>query len=246
MPAGTKHAGRLHGHCFRCGFKAWPDSEEEVMHCLTERTTRHGRDTLSEPARSLWHQCRSLAGDGLAYLLARGCAVPPADADLRWLPALRHPPSAMRYPALVALVTDAVTGEAMTLHRTWVRFDGEKAPVAPARMLLGGHRKAGGVIRLWPNEAVGAGLGVAEGIETALSMAHALQPVWACIDAGNLAAFPVLPGIEALTIAADNDLAGRGAADSCARRWHAAGREVRIVMAPTERTDLNDVARAAA
>jgi putative DNA primase/helicase len=90
------------------------------------------------------------------------------------------------------------------------------------------------------------GLGIAEGIETALSLAHAYAPGWATLDAGNLAAFPVLSGIECLTIAVDNDPAGIRAADECAERWHAAGREVRLVMAPQAGADLNDLAQEAA
>jgi phage/plasmid primase-like uncharacterized protein len=169
----------------------------------------------------------------------------PEDGHLRYHAELKHPPSGAVAPAMVALVTDAVTGEEITLHRTWIRGDGTKAPLDPPRMLLGGHRKAGGVIRLWPDEAVTTALGIAEGIETALSLAHAFRPVWACIDAGNLAAFPMLDGIESLTIAADNDAAGIAAAEACAARWTAAGREVRIVMPEKAGTDLNDLARAA-
>jgi len=112
-------------------------------------------------------------------------------------------------------------------------------------MLLGGHRKQGGVVRLWPDDAVTTGLGVAEGIETALSLAHGLTPVWACIDAGNLAGLAVLDGIEALTIAADHDDAGIAAANTCADRWARAGAEVRVVLPEIQKTDLNDVARAA-
>jgi len=182
----------------------------------------------------------------LDYLRARGCVVPPADGDLRWHPALLHAPSGTHGAALVGLVTDAVTREPLTLHRTWVQADGNKAAVTPSRMLLGGHRKAGGVIRLWPDEAVTTGLAIAEGIETCLSVAHAYTPVWACIDAGNLAEFPVVAGIESLLIAADNDPAGLRSAETCARRWALAGREVFIAKADTPDTDFNDVLRAAA
>jgi hypothetical protein len=78
--------------------------------------------------------------------------------------------------------------------------------------------------------------------------------VWATIDAGNLAAFPVLPGVEALTIVADHDRpnprtgrrAGTEAAEACARRWAEAGAEVRIWLAPDEGADLNDYVREAA
>jgi phage/plasmid primase-like uncharacterized protein len=127
----------------------------------------------------------------------------------------------------------------MTLHRTWVGPDGRKANVDPPRLLLGGHRKQGGVIRLWPDESVTRGLAVAEGVETALSLAWGFAPVWACIDAGNLAAFPHLSGVESLVIACDNDGAGRAAARACAARWVDAGAET-FITRQTE-NDLNDV-----
>ncbi|MCW5634724.1 MAG: toprim domain-containing protein [Rubrivivax sp.] len=247
MPAGTKYPGRLHAHCHRCGFNAWPDDVQAELDAkaVHEQEKRHER--LSPFGHKLLRQCtRPLVGTARAYLQARECVLPPDDGDLYCHSALPHKPSGTVAPALVALVTDAVTGEPLTLHRTWVRSDGTKAPFERPRMLLPRHRKAGGAVRLWPDEAVSHGLAIAEGVETALSLAHAFAPVWACLDAQNLAAFPVLGGIECLTIAADNDEAGRDAADACARRWHAAGREVRIVMAPEAGADLNDLAREAA
>jgi hypothetical protein len=134
----------------------------------------------------------------------------------------------------------------MTLHRTWIQADGEKANVEPARLLLGKHRKAGGVIRLWPDDAVTTSLAIAEGIETALTVATARAPVWSVIDAGNMAGFPVLDGVESLLIAADHDSAGLSAAEQCAERWYRAGREVRIAKSPVPGEDLNDLARRAA
>lgn len=183
---------------------------------------------------------------GEQYLQARGCVIPPADGDLRFHPSLPHPPSGYVGPALVGLVTHAQTREPMSLHRTWVQADGSKADCDPPRMLLGGHAKKMGVIRLWPDECVTYGLAVAEGIETALSLAHAYTPAWACIDAGNLAALPVLAGIETLVIGADNDDAGITAAEACATRWTDAGCEVFVVTPEGEKSDLNDLARATA
>jgi hypothetical protein len=84
---------------------------------------------------------------------------------------------------------------------------------------------------------------LAEGIETALAvMADGWMPVWATVDAGNMAAFPVLSGIESLTLFADNDLSGTGlnAAEACVARWRGAGRESRIVMPTRADTDWND------
>jgi len=207
----------------------------------TTLPTRH--KALSEFGRALWASCQPLAGEAVAYLQARACVIPPSDGDLRWHDALMHPPTGTVGPALVALVTHAVTREPLTLHRTWIKADGTKAPLEPPRMLLGGHRKQGGVVRFWPDEAVSLGLGIAEGTESALSLAHAFTPVWACIDAANLSALPVLNGVEALTIAGDNDAAGIDAANACADRWARAGAEVRIVMPEQQKADLNDTAR---
>jgi hypothetical protein len=202
------------------------------------------RETLSDYGLDLWNECTPLRGVALAYLKARNCVVPPVDGDLRCHPSLKHP-SGYVGPALVGLITHAEFGHPMSLHQTWVQANGDKAALDAPRLFLKGHAKALGVIRLWPDDAVTHGLGVAEGIETALSLAHAFQPVWALMDAGNLEGFPALPGIEALLIAADNDDAGLKAADQCARRWNFAGREVRVVVPPGHKQDLNDLARAA-
>lgn len=234
-------------NCFRCGYT-------EAMNVSGERrwsgapraaATPMRHEVLSEYGHHLWGASGRIAGVALANLQARCCVIPPPDGHLRYHPALRHPPTGQEWPALVALVTDAVTGQPLTLHRTWIAADGSKAPVEPPRMLLGGHRKAGGVIRLWPDEAVTVGLAVAEGIESALSLAHGFTPVWACIDAGNLSALPVLSGVESLLIAADHDEAGIAAAEACGRRWAAAGRAASIVMPEAPKTDINDIARAA-
>lgn len=231
-------------HCFRCGYRETTQGEA-IRGTVQPRQVQPKHETLSEHGLELWNACSRIAGEARAYLEARSCVVPPADGDLRWHPSLKHPPSGMVGPALVARVTDAVDRRPLTLHRTWICADGNKAPVEPARMLLGGHRKSGGVVRLWPDEDVTTGLGFAEGIETALSLAHAVWPVWACIDAGNLAAMPVLAGIEVLTIAADHDDAGLAAAEACGQRWAAGGCDVRLVVPDERKTDLNDVARAA-
>lgn len=234
-------------HCFRCQYvKNWRDESESqnaTRKPLSRPLKTHKNERLSTWGLELWDACTGLRGTvGEQYLLTRHCALPPADGHLRFHAALKHP-SGYTSPALVALVTDAVTREPISLHRTWVKADGTKADVDPPRLLLGGHRKQGGVIRLWPDESVTYGLGIAEGIETALTLATALSPVWSLIDAGNMAAFPVLAGIEVLTIAADHDEAGLDAATACATRWTEEGCDVRVVIPPRERADLNDYAR---
>lgn len=236
------------GRCFRCGFMTWRDAEEPAFVRSDRPAPPQAQrfERLSEFGLEFWNACRRIEpGDiATAYLHSRCCVIPPADGALRHHPALPHKTSGTSWPALVALVTDAITGEPLTLHRTWITSTG-KAPVEPARRLLAGHRKAGGVIRLWSDDYVTGGLAIGEGIETCLSLAHAITPVWSCIDASNLTAFPVLPGIESLLIAADHDDAGIKAARACADRWAEAGREVRIAMPPAAKTDINDLVVAA-
>jgi putative DNA primase/helicase len=238
--------GRAVAHCHRCHYVETyrPDRGAAIRpgkaHNRPVQATK--RECLSEYGLELWRACRPIYGVALDYLKARHCVVPPVDGHLRFHPALKHP-SGYNGPALVGLVTHAETRQPMTLHRTWVKRDGTKADINPSRMLLGGHRKAGGVIRLWPDDSVTHGLALAEGVETALSLAHGYTPVWSCIDAGNFASMPVLVGIETLLIAADNDPAGLGAARECAARWTRAGVQVRMVVPAASKADINDVAR---
>jgi putative DNA primase/helicase len=104
------------------------------------------------------------------------------------------------------------------------------------------------VIRLWPDDAVETGLVLGEGVETTLAAATRiehrgtlLQPAWAAGSAGNISSFPVLSGIEALTILVDNDAAGERAADQCRARWGAVSREVTLLKPNIANTDFNDV-----
>jgi putative DNA primase/helicase len=261
--------------CFRCGWKGglWPCADcggysatrvcgacqqERDGKAADARTTRRAgsppapssaappRAGLYDDARRLWDACRLITPGcpAAVYLEGRGCALP--ENDVRWHPQLRHPCGYVG-PALVALVTDVHTVEPISLHRTWLAPDGSgKAPIDRPRLLLKGHRKAGGVIRLVEDAEVTLGLAIAEGLETGLSTMRAFRSVWCCIDAGNLGAFPVLAGIDALTIVEDRDPAGQAAARACADRWLAAGVEVWIWQAPAEGQDFNDIARRAA
>lgn len=197
----------------------------------------------SERAEAIWRRTQPLRGTpGEVYLRYRGCALPPPDSDVRFLPATdRHPPS------LCARVSDILTGRPISLHLTRLAPDGRgKAGTDRDKVLLGGHRKAGGVIRVWPDELVTLGLALGEGIESVCAFAHVHTPVWAAIDAGNLTAFPVLPGIETITIYADHDDAGMKAARECALRWHRAGRQVRVLRSRRRGRDAADIAGGAA
>lgn len=191
-------------------------------------------------ARRIWREAvpADTAGSLVpVYLESRGLALEPG-APLRFHP--ECPRGAERWPAMLALMTDPTTGVACGVHRTFLARDGErKAPgPLPAKMMAG----RAGVVRLVADEDVTLGLGVAEGIETAVSVMQRFgwRPVWAATSAGGIRGFPVLAGVEAATIFADRDGAGLEAAEACARRWAEAGREARICAPPTG--DFNDLA----
>jgi hypothetical protein len=131
--------------------------------------------------------------------------------------------------AVVALMTDPQTGEAIGIHRTFLDASGKKLD----RRMLGRQ----GVIRISPDEQIANGLGVAEGIEDALAVLLAgWSPMWAATSAGAIARLPVLAGVESITVFADADEAGVAAAEACCERWRAVGREA-LIAAPGRRHD---------
>ena len=109
-------------------------------------------------------------------------------------------------------------------------------------MMLGAC--AGGAVRLLGG---GRRLVVAEGLETALSLASGLLPgpmgLWAALSAPGMAALrlppPLVAGLE-LVVACDGDHAGREAAHALAERATAAGWRV-LRADPGCGLDFNDV-----
>lgn len=193
-----------------------------------------------EYARKIFAQRRPAAGSPVeTYIRARGAALPP-DAPVFYHAAC--PNSKNRLPAMLCPITDIRTGEFTGLHRTFLRADGSgKAdiPKKEQKKMLG--RSKGGAIRLTPDEDVTTGLGICEGIETGLSiLGIGWAPVWAALSKSGIRDFPVLDGIECLTVFADHDNGGMEAARECARRWTQTGREVTIRTPFKQGKDWND------
>lgn len=236
MTVTTDERGTV-SYCHRCGYSS-AQNQERVPRIETAPVRSDKPLDWSDRAEAIWQRTQPLRSTvGQTYLEHRGCALPPKDSHLRFLAASdRFPPS------LCAAVSDARTGKLISLHFTRLAADGRgKAGTEQDKLLLGGHRKKGGVIRLWPDISVTYGLAIAEGIETALAAARIYTPVWATVDAGNMAALPVLPGIEGLAIYADHDEAGISAAQACGRRWEAASRAVCIYRSRIPGEDMADM-----
>lgn len=218
----------------RAGDYTPPDAETLAQR---EADAKADAQRKAEQAKRLWQEAQPVAGTiAEAYLRGRGisCDLPQV---LRFHPACWHGPTAQRYPALVA----AVQGVRLpAVHRTYLRPDGMgKAAIDPDKMMLGAT--AGGAVRL--TEAQGP-LVVAEGIETALSLACGLlwtpATIWAALSTSNMRGLHLPPKPLRLTIAPDGDPAGRAAAHDLAERAHALGWKVSLLPAP-DRRDWNDI-----
>jgi hypothetical protein len=161
------------------------------------------------------------------YLNGRGLQLGEdvAGEVLRW-----HP----RIGAMLALFRNAMTGEPQAISRTFFDREGKKV----GRKFLG--PALGAAVMLDPFEFVTTGLHVGEGVETCMAARQFnLRPVWALGSAAAVAAFPILGGVECLTLLEEVDDASARACAACAARWHAAGSEV-FINRPTSGKDLND------
>ena len=173
------------------------------------------------------------------YFAHRGLRLEPG-MPLRFHPrAWRNRANGPPGPAMVALMTCPERNEPVGVHLTYLRHDGRGKADGPSLKVMLGRR---GVVRLTPDEEVTLGIGIAEGIETSVAIMQRLgwRPVWAATCAGAVSTFPIISGLDAITIFADSDPAGMRAAEACARRWSEAGREVTIWT--PERGDWRDTA----
>ena len=145
------------------------------------------------------------------------------------------------HPAMIAMVTGPEG--APSILRTYLTVDGRKAPVDAPRRLMPGTVAKGAAIRLAP---AGDALGIAEGIETALS-ASALfgVPCWAAVNAGMLTAWQPPPEVRRILIFGDNDASytGQAAAYALARRLRSEGFIVDVEVPAEPEADWNDVHR---
>jgi hypothetical protein len=148
---------------------------------------------------------------------------------LRWHPGVR---------AMLALFRNILTNEPQAISRTFLDCEGRKLK----RMFLG--PTGGAAAKLDADETVLEGLHAGEGVETCMAARQllGLRPTWPLGSAGAIAAFPVLSGIEALTLLKERDEASARAVEECGGRWHAAGREV-LINETDFGKDLNDELR---
>ena len=232
--------GRLLLHCHAgCDFR-------DIHAALVSRglieppEPRRAKITNDDRAGEIWAQAVDATGTLVeTYLRSRWItlAVPPC---LRFSPRLHHHPSGKTLPAMVAAVQCGTPGQRpRAVHRTYLETDGRKAGVRPPKMAIGSF--GSGAVHLAP---AGPALGIAEGIETALSAMQLWEiPVWAALGS-RLDRVDLPEIVREVQIFADRGVAGGDAAIKAAVRFKAEGRRV-FIRAPTDPYgDWNDYLQA--
>jgi hypothetical protein len=176
------------------------------------------------------------------YLASRRLELPQKAAGevIRFHPAC--PFGAERFPALICLVRNIRTNQPQAIQRTALNPDGKAVKRNGKTFRKTLAPMAGGAVKIDADERVTQGLCIGEGLETTLSgRAYGCRPAWAVLSDTGIRDFPVLSGVDSLTIFLENDANGANAraARECIERWQSAGREV-FTLRPDAGNDLND------
>lgn len=144
-----------------------------------------------------------------------------------------------RYPAMLARLEAGNAGQLVSVHRTFLSLDGQKAPVPVTKKLAPGLASLTGfAIRLITDRSSPV-LHLAEGIETALAVRRIVSGAaphgsfWAAGNAGLLENMILPAWAKEVHVWADLDTSNRGAqaAKKCVKRWHRQA-EVIVHLAP--------------
>jgi putative DNA primase/helicase len=170
--------------------------------------------------------------------LRRRCGIETFPQALRHVARLLYE-NTQFHPGMVARVSGP-TGASVQVYRTYLAEPDQKAPVEVPRKMMFGSVPPGSAVRL--AEPCEGRLGIAEGIETAISAGVLFKmPVWAAIGTTGLSGWVPPDGIKQVVIFADHDknYAGHSAAYTLAHRLALKGIEAKVEVPPSG--DWNDV-----
>jgi putative DNA primase/helicase len=233
------------------------DVNGALRYCKTRRDYTDGRKDFyfDKPSRDnknfeyamcIWGESRDPRGTLVeAYLQSRRLELPdePAFEAIRFHPACLF--GSERFPAMVCLVRNIIANESQAVHRTALMPDGTAAKRNDKTFRMSLGPIAGGAIKLDPDEDVTQGLCIGEGVETCLAGRQmGYRPVWSVLKVSGVENFPVLSGIDGLTIFGEDDerIQSEKAIKLCANRWLEAGIET-LTAWPLSGNDLNDEIR---
>ncbi len=196
-----------------------------------------------ESIKKVWDKCLPYSFEScspmLKYFQRRGLSF--NTAIVRQTDSLRYHPSldyfeekekVGQFPAMVCAIRD-VNGKLITLHRTYLSGGGRKANVQNVKKMMPvpkGLSLTGAAIPL--GKPIDGVLGVAEGLETALSVFRITKiPTWSTVNAHMMENFEAPPSVKTVLIWADKDLsqAGEISANILAERLKAQGIRVFVI-----------------
>ncbi|WP_235600726.1 MULTISPECIES: DUF7146 domain-containing protein [unclassified Sphingobium] len=189
-----------------------------------------------ELALKLWREAQPLAGTpAQRYLASRHI--------MTWSPALRYHPATplgagrnVRFlPAMLAAITH--DRKLLGIQRNFIQLTGQPAPLSKNKRSLGTLGR--GAVEL---AAPMATLGLAEGVENALSAAMLLDiPVWATLGAERFARIIIPPTVTRLVLLADNDPAGERAVARAREAYATDNRDLVTLWPPRSFNDWNQL-----
>jgi len=192
-------------------------------------------------ARNIWREAKEPRGTIAEQYLTQHRKLA-LDASLCG-PVLRYHPSCpfrdentgqmIKVTALVAAFRSIDDNTVTGIHRIALNPDGSKI----GRSMLGIVKRAAVKLAMPDNGT----LAISEGIETAMAaMQLGFRPAWAAGSAGLVSRFPIIDGIQQLTLLGENNTASANAVEICGERWQSAGRGMRVVLPDDGCGDLND------
>lgn len=241
---GAGDGWKLVQECFKVGFVEAVEKVAGVVGGIENVPTPYKAGIIEADPRTrlreLWGKTTELNGvDNVSrYLIGRGITEKPD--DIRFCAECYEPDSKENMPAMIALVRNK-DGKPVTMHRTYLSDDKKAQITSPKKLMPGVEKLCGAAIRLSKCNIV---LGVAEGIETALSAWQLTGvPTWALISTTIMESFEPPDGVTQIIVYADNDAnyAGQKSAYTLANKLALKGFVVDVEIPDLIGNDWNDV-----
>lgn len=221
---------------------------ERIMGDVRPTVRKDNSEWALRERRAIWKESEPIEHGDIVdrYLAGRAIVMKRFPESLRKVDRMEHRSedgSRTWHPGFIARIR-APDGQDVNIHRTYLLPDASgKAAVDSPRKVMSGEIKAGSAVRLYDQH--GSVLGIAEGIETALSASAIFRvPVWAALNSTLLEKWEPPAEVQEVVVFGDNDpkFGGQAAATALAHRLATRRKiTVRLEIPASVGTDWNDV-----